>query len=205
MSHAIHEVLRPAQSSCGTLHPGDQSDILSGIVKGNTMNKLVKGSIAGAAGIALLLGGAGTLAYWNSSADLAAATINSGTLTISAGDLHAFFPNGDELDANSRIVPGDRITIEQDVTIDATGDNLFAKLTVGSGWLSSVQGLNLSYSAKTGTGGTISDLSRLTAEQARSIEQVVIVGTFPTSVSGTEAQNLPINLSMFTLDLTQVL
>ena len=32
------------------------------------MNKLVKGSIAGAAGIILLMGGAGSLAYWNDSA-----------------------------------------------------------------------------------------------------------------------------------------
>ena len=35
--------------------------------KGNEMNKLTKGAIATAAGVILLMGGAGTLAYWNDS------------------------------------------------------------------------------------------------------------------------------------------
>ena len=41
------------------------------------MNKLVKGSIAGAAGIALLLGGAGTLALWNADAYIANTAIRT--------------------------------------------------------------------------------------------------------------------------------
>ena len=44
------------------------------------MNKTFSGSIAGAAGIALLLGGAGTFAQWNSSAAVAGTSITAGVL-----------------------------------------------------------------------------------------------------------------------------
>ena len=43
------------------------------------MNKLVKGSIAGAAGIALLLGGAGTFALWNADATRCGRRHHAGT------------------------------------------------------------------------------------------------------------------------------
>src|SRR5690606_22161335 len=76
--------------------------------KGNIMNKLLKGSIAGAAGIALLLGGAGTLAYWNSSADLGGGTVNSGTLTIANNGAAT-------VTGPTTIVPGDSVTVSQPV------------------------------------------------------------------------------------------
>ena len=46
------------------------------------MNKLLKGSIAGAAGIALLLGGAGTFALWNDTAAASGGTVQSGNLSV---------------------------------------------------------------------------------------------------------------------------
>ena len=49
------------------------------------MNKLVKGSIAAAAGISLLMGGAGSLALWNDSVTVNAGTVSSGTLDVSTG------------------------------------------------------------------------------------------------------------------------
>ncbi len=84
------------------------------------MNKLLKGSIAGAAGIALLLGGAGTLAYWNSSATLSNTTITSGQLHVAATG------SWDETIVNW--VPGDKATYTGNVTVTATGDNLKATL-----------------------------------------------------------------------------
>ena len=47
---------------------------------------MLKGSIAGAAGVALLLGGAGTFALWNGDAAIAGATITAGTLTVEASE-----------------------------------------------------------------------------------------------------------------------
>ena len=84
------------------------------------MNKLVKGSIAGAAGIALLLGGAGTLAAWNSTADLSSSSIDSGNLTLAAsGTWNSTITNW---------VPGDSSTYTGTLAINATGDNLKAEL-----------------------------------------------------------------------------
>ena len=53
-----------------------------GVAKGMTMNKLLKGAIAGAAGVALLLGGAGTFALWNSSATVTGGNIDAGNLHV---------------------------------------------------------------------------------------------------------------------------
>ncbi|MEX1079018.1 MAG: alternate-type signal peptide domain-containing protein [Homoserinimonas sp.] len=87
------------------------------------MNKLVKGSIAGAAGIALLLGGAGSLALWNADADIASAGIESGTLTLAA-------TAGTWSSEPDLWVPGDSFTYASTLTIGATGDNLTATLSV---------------------------------------------------------------------------
>lgn len=97
------------------------------------MNKLIKGSIAGAAGVALLLGGAGTFALWNSEADIDAATITAGTLTVATS-------NGVWTDQTSatnaiditdyEIVPGDTLTYTTEVLVNAIGDNLNATLSV---------------------------------------------------------------------------
>ena len=46
------------------------------------MNKIIKGSIAGAAGIALLLGGAGTFALWNDSTSVQGGKIKAGNLAL---------------------------------------------------------------------------------------------------------------------------
>jgi len=91
------------------------------------MNKLLKGSIAGAAGIALLLGGAGTLALWNDSADFTGQNINTGELNlISTGD-------GDWTDPEITLwVPEDSNTYTETFTVNAAGDNLEAELTVDS-------------------------------------------------------------------------
>jgi len=102
------------------------------------MNKLLKGSIAGAAGIALLLGGAGTFALWNQTATVANGAVTSGVLTIAAGDAGTWKDiSADKVAGgvpisditNFRIVPGDKLQLTQLVTINATGNNLAAKLT----------------------------------------------------------------------------
>lgn len=94
------------------------------------MNKLVKGAIATGVGIVLLMGGAGTLAYWNAGTNLGGATITAGNLTV-APVANGQWKNGaSNITIGSfRTVPGDTLTYTQDVTLTATGDNL--KFTVG--------------------------------------------------------------------------
>ncbi|QNO36775.1 alternate-type signal peptide domain-containing protein [Protaetiibacter sp. SSC-01] len=107
------------------------------------MNKFTKASIATGAGIVLLLGGAGTLAYWNDSAATDAGTITAGTLGIDAVansgawyDISAVPATTDpEADgvlitdpAAFRAVPGDKLVYVESFTVEATGDHLEASI-----------------------------------------------------------------------------
>lgn len=87
------------------------------------MNKLTKATIAGVAGIALLLGGAGSLAYWNDSATAAGTTINSGSLSVAA-------PAGTWDNTYTTWVPGNSATYSTTVTVVAQGDSIKADLTL---------------------------------------------------------------------------
>ncbi|MFB2584531.1 alternate-type signal peptide domain-containing protein [Herbiconiux liukaitaii] len=98
------------------------------------MNSILKGTIAGAAGIALLLGGAGTFALWNASSVTAGGTIVAGQLSIAPSSTEASWSvNGgaplSNLDGYP-IVPGDVIVYTKDMAITAEGDNLVATLDV---------------------------------------------------------------------------
>jgi alternate signal-mediated exported protein len=114
------------------------------------MNRLFKGAIASAAGVALLLGGAGTFALWQDTAALRNdAAINAGKLlfdlsefdghlpyadwTINGHDIEDDNDNGttsDEIEA-VRFVPGDVVTMTWDrVPVIVDGDFLVAKFGV---------------------------------------------------------------------------
>ncbi|GAA2237404.1 alternate-type signal peptide domain-containing protein [Herbiconiux moechotypicola] len=98
------------------------------------MNKLAKGAIAGAAGLVLLLGGAGTFAYWNSTADIAGGTITAGNLLVeNTGGAGVWTDqNGTTINiATYRIVPGDTLTYTDTLTVTAVGNNLVAELALG--------------------------------------------------------------------------
>jgi alternate signal-mediated exported protein len=111
------------------------------------MNKLVKGAIAGAAGIVLLMGGAGSLAYWNDSANAGPGagsnSITAGTLTVTAqnsGSWTKGFYNaaGTVVTAPAavanlssvRLVPGNRLVYTQAFNVVGTGDDLY--FTIGN-------------------------------------------------------------------------
>lgn len=110
------------------------------------MNKLVKGAIAGGAGIILLMGGAGSLAYWNDTANTGPATgansITAGTLTITAANAGSWTkgmynnagtqtvaPAAIASLAAVKVVPGNRLVYTQNFNISGTGDDLF--FTIG--------------------------------------------------------------------------
>lgn len=87
------------------------------------MNKLVKGSVAVAAGIALLMGGAGSLALWNDSATITTGTVSTGELSLTS--------NADgEWDTEIDLwVPGDTATYTETFEVVAAGDNIAAQIT----------------------------------------------------------------------------
>lgn len=111
------------------------------------MNKIAKASIAGAAGVILLMGGAGSLAYWNNSQNLGSngTTITAGTLSAtpaSAGAWSTSF-NGGASTAGipSNIVPGDKLSFTQTFTVSASGSNLIFSVGVTNPTLDSANKL----------------------------------------------------------------
>ena len=197
------------------------------------MNKLLKGSIAGAAGIALLLGGAGTFALWNQTATVANGSVTSGVLTIAAGatgtwkDISADKAAGGVNIADIstfKIVPGDKLELTQTVTINATGNNLAAKLTYDPATIATAnsnaatQLLNEALKNKlvvtftaAGTGvtagtneATIAPTTAATTVTVKmTIELPVATGTTPTTDAGTIAQNGSVGLAGLAFKLNQ--
>ncbi|GAA1478357.1 hypothetical protein GCM10009623_28030 [Nocardioides aestuarii] len=91
------------------------------------MNKMMKGSVAGATGIALLMGGFGTYALWSDSEQLAQNGVQSGDLTIdtAAGSYDdANTAAANDWTASDKMVPGDKVTYTQTFTVTGTGKNL---------------------------------------------------------------------------------
>lgn len=162
------------------------------------MNKLTKAAIAGAAGIALLLGGAGSLALWNDTADLVGADIDSGTLTVNTSGSGAWA--GDSV----LWVPGDSFTYTDTLTISATGDNLEAVLSVNPASITGdqdlIDALEFTLSA-TGllpsgiTAGTVVGTFNVAPTAGTISLPVTVTVTFPSSVSDTDAQDMSVDLT----------
>src|SRR5690554_6921931 len=180
------------------------------------MNKLVKGSIAGAAGIALLLGGAGTLAYWNDSATLSGAgTVTAGVLDISVDEAGAWTAEYESATANLtsaqmanyRIVPGDKLVYTESFTVTATGNNLSFKLdeTVTDAVTSSINGANVTSTFDVTLGAaTITDFTDLSV--GTYIVDATITVDFPFDAPNVTSQvgNAPLNLSNASVTVTQI-
>jgi alternate signal-mediated exported protein len=142
-------------------------------------NRRIKGLIAGAAGVALLLGGS-TFALWSANGTAGGGTITAGNLDLTA-EAAAFHdissdrtdtdgatntavgvpghPIGDSTALGSyRIVPGDTIAGVYEYEITLLGDNLVADLNLAfaTGGTSTLANLGLTYDLKiTSTTGTL--------------------------------------------------
>jgi len=182
------------------------------------MNKLVKGAVAGAAGIALLLGGAGTFALWNSTATVNVGTVNSGTLSIAASgspswkNISSDAPAGGTAIAaiaNYKIVPGDKLELTQTVNVNATGDNLKATLSYDdatiTGDLKSL--VNVTMSADGGASvsrvGTTQTFLVTPGASATTPVTVKVTVELPSTVAGTTGQGQSLNLSALAFKLQQ--
>ncbi|QBR91562.1 alternate-type signal peptide domain-containing protein [Nocardioides euryhalodurans] len=91
------------------------------------MQKTVKGAVAGASGVALLVGGFGTYALWTDSEGLATHGVQSGRLDIASTPGvydDANTAAADDWAATDKLVPGDKVTYSQTFTVTAEGKNL---------------------------------------------------------------------------------
>lgn len=87
------------------------------------MERLTKAALATAGAAALLVGGAGTLAFWTAEGSATGTDVTSGTLTLADGACADW-----ELDGGGAvtegIVPGDTVTTDCTMALDGTGDHL---------------------------------------------------------------------------------
>ncbi|MCR2793304.1 alternate-type signal peptide domain-containing protein [Microbacterium sp. zg.Y625] len=111
------------------------------------MNKITKASIATAAGVALLLGGAGTFASWNAIATHTPQdVVVAGNLKVTSDDQGGTWTaNGaaTPIDiAGYAVSPGDVLTYTKTMQIEAEGDSLEAQLALTGGSIAPVKADN---------------------------------------------------------------
>lgn len=169
------------------------------------MNKLTKASIAGAAGILLLMGGAGTLAAWNSTAETAASAITAGTLDIEYLD-----GTGEWLDKPALIVPGDTFTYRAQFEVTAQGDNLVATATLNDKGISPANG---SVAADVALADLLNGNVSFTINGQPAASYVPAIGTntitveatvnWPDSVNDNDAKNGNVSFDGFAVVLQQ--
>lgn len=95
------------------------------------MRNSIKAALAATAGGGLLLGGAGSLAYWNSADDVPTDTLTSGELALGAPACEGWLlDDGSAFDATlDTIVPGDSLTQICEFPLTVDGDHLEAEFT----------------------------------------------------------------------------
>ncbi len=98
------------------------------------MKKSTKGALAAGAAAVLLLGGAGTLAYWTADGNADGGSITAGTLTLTDGacgdDWVYAAGSASAGDAVVLFVPGDVVSKVCTFDLEATGDNLEATIAL---------------------------------------------------------------------------
>ncbi|REE03715.1 alternate-type signal peptide domain-containing protein [Citricoccus muralis] len=94
------------------------------------MKKMTKGAIVTGLGVALLLGGGGTLAVWNADATSQPGSIVAGDLDLAAGEGQwRSNLSGSIQDISAyRVIPGETLTYSQDLDITLLGDEIKATL-----------------------------------------------------------------------------
>ena len=184
------------------------------------MNKLVKGSIAAATGIVLLMGGAGSLALWNDTASITGGAVTAGTLSIAAP---ATAPTTDGWKNSAgtvipdislyRIVPGDSISYTKTLNVTAIGNRLTAAISVDPTSVVAATTGNTaanaalaSFITKNAT-FTVNGAAATTISASTTTQTVVVTATinFTSGAAGVEnaAKTGVVNLNNFNINLVQ--
>ncbi|NUU17988.1 alternate-type signal peptide domain-containing protein [Cellulomonas humilata] len=107
------------------------------------MRKTTKGALAVGAGVALLLGGAGTMAAWQLTSTAATGTVSSGEFNLAttagatwkwgtATSATGCTATTTDFPVGAKIVPGDCVIYTQPITVTASGNRLVATLSVSA-------------------------------------------------------------------------
>ncbi|PYD01655.1 alternate-type signal peptide domain-containing protein [Microbacterium esteraromaticum] len=140
------------------------------------MNKTTKGTIAASAAVLLLLGTGGSLAYWNSTADLGGQTISAGQLKVEPAGSPAWTIKHTSGAATIvadiaavKLVPGDTVEYTGKFNITAQGQNLAFSVNLAKGSIAA---------ATTGNAAANAALvTRLTNNATFAVDGVAVTGS----------------------------
>ncbi len=177
------------------------------------MNKMVKASVVGAAGVSLLMGGFGTYALWHDSATSGSTTITSGELDVAANpatweDLSAQGPNN--WTAGDLIVPGDKLKMTQTFSVKATGKNMKGTLTFDPGAVNTTafgSNLTITPTATADSAFTSSGTNTWTFSAPLNGTKTVtatVVYDFSSATTAQQAQNAAATIGTSTFSVDQV-
>jgi alternate signal-mediated exported protein len=178
------------------------------------MRRSTKGALAASAAATLLLGGAGSLAYWNSSQTISGGDIVSGTLTLTqeagqtcsawtldtAGGASTYTPG------TTLVVPGDVITKDCDFTVTAKGAHLAATLSMDATSVTGdadLAGALTAAAAYTLDGTPVATGATITSANDGQVVHATISVTFTSTTSGVTAQGMTASLADVVVGLQQ--
>lgn len=174
------------------------------------MKKMTKGAIVTGLGVALLIGGGGTLATWNMNQSASAGTIQTGNmgLTQESGEWTSNLHDGDAISSadiwNYKIVPGEKMTYTQVIEVSAEG-NLEAELSLNMGSLSGelLNKLSLKSFTVTPEGSNGAVITNYTGKATVDPGKYTVSATIQFDATGTEAMNSSLSLNDIQYVLTQ--
>jgi alternate signal-mediated exported protein len=168
---------------------------------------LVKGTAAIAVGAALLLGGGGTLANWNAEATAAPGIIVSGDLNVAKTAAGVWKDRaGATIDITTyKVVPGDKLTFTQDLTVTLVGDKMAANVaTTGITATNGFTPANVSVSAPALTLGGTAVANPLKATGSAQTVTATITFEFLSTTTGRADTSVSYNFNNVAFQLTQV-
>lgn len=196
------------------------------IMTGRHMKNSTKGALAASAAGVLLLGGAGSLAYWTANGSAEGGDITSGELKLTDGtcdDDWVYAPGAAGAGTDVALfVPGDKVTKQCTFTLTATGDNLAATIDAPSAvtYTAPSTATTLSLTADTtftiggaaGTPAAIADGGTVTSANNGDTITATFVVTIPKGtdqsgapvVNGNDTQSITASLDTLTVGLEQV-
>lgn len=142
------------------------------------INKTTKGALAATAAAGLLAGGAGSLAYWNSTQDVTGADVTGGHLKLATPDCGAGWTlDGGATYTTQLLVPGDTLTKVCSFTLDAAGEHLAADFDTTAPSLTGDQALldELAVTATYTVNGTAVGSSNVAVADGDVIEATIVV------------------------------
>ncbi len=164
------------------------------------MKKTTQGALAVAAAGTLLIGGASSLAYWNSTKTVDGGGLASGSLTLTDVTCAANFTHTEDDSTVVKIVPGDTITKQCTGTLTLVGDHIGATVALDPASVTNVVGtLGSEVTAE-----AVMTSPAATVHSAGVYPVTIDINvTFPSSVTSTTSQSSTATLDSLDLVATQ--